>query len=645
MQKTNIIKTFLLLCLMMAVGNMWAQDPVKCTSAEDLVAGDVYYISASDTYSATASVMGKNTGGYNFPETTFGAAPCELTLGGSATSGWTFSYIDGSTTYYLDPTDTKVNNYLKRSTSVTKEGKFTISFTGEDAAVITSKGKTDRNLLQYNKDSKCYSCYGYNQGSVYLYKKASGTSTPDDPTDASWSISPESVFMKKGKSTTTTITTNYDGTLSVSSNNSDIATATINGKVITVKGVAEGTTTISITGAETSKYNAINKTINVTVIPLLAENEIFYESFDKCSGTGGNDNLWSGSIASKQENYKTDNTWHSYNGYGAKGCAKYGQDSGLGYAITPALGHVCDAILTFKAAAWDGTNESTTLKLSVIDGGSISQPTVELTKGAWQTYNITLTGLTANSKIKFEGEKASKSRFFLDEVSVVKTEATVTLNAACHDTDGIVYSTYSNASAFIVPQDITVYEVEAHGTSLTLRAYVTGAIVPRNTGVLVASKTTNTGGDYKVKLTDKEGVSPLGNSNALRPSGNNGIAKNGMTEDGAKKYYRLTMHNKTDFGFWWGAEEGGPFDLAANKAYLVVEMPSSSSAANAAPAMGIVFNTSDATSIIDFGSDIDYSSKKRGCYNLNGQRILSPQNDGRGYKGIVIMNGKKVINK
>lgn len=644
MKKSNFIKTFLLLCLMMAVGNMWAQDPVKCTSTEDLVAGDVYYISSSDTYSSEASVMGKSTGENNFPETTFGAAPCELTLGGSATSGWTFSYVDGSTTYYLDPTSTTSSNYLKRSTSVTDYGKFTIKFT-EGVAEITSKGKNDRNLLQYNKDSKCYSCYRYNQGSVYLYKKGSGTSTPDYPTDASWSISPESVSMKKDKSTTTTITTNYDGTLSVSSNNSDIATATINGKVITVVGVAEGTTTISITGAETSKYNAINKTINVTVIPLLAENEIFYESFDKCSGTGGNDNLWSGSIASKKENHKTDNTWHSYNGYGAKGCAKYGQGSELGYAITPALGHVCDAILTFKAAAWDGTNESTTLKLSVIDGGSISQPTVELTKGAWQTYNITLTGLTANSKIKFEGEKASNSRFFLDEVSVVKTEATVSLNAACHDTDGIVYSTYSNASAFIVPQDITVYEVEAHGTSLTLHAYVTGAIVPRNTGVLVASKTTNTGGDYKVKLTDEEGDSPLGNSNALRPSGNNGIAKNGMTEDGAKKYYRLTMHNKTDFGFWWGAEEGGPFDLAANKAYLVVEMPSSSSAANAAPAMGIVFNTSDATNIVDFDSGIDYSSKKRSCYNLNGQRILSPQNDGRGYKGIVIVNGKKFINK
>lgn len=625
---------------------MWAQDPVKCTSAEDLVAGDVYYISASDTYSATASVMGKSTGGNNFPESSFGATPCELTLGGSATSGWTFSYLDGSTTYYLDPTNTTSANHLKRSTSITAYGKFTISFTEDDAAVIKSNGKNERDIIRYYAGG-LYSCYNRDndQAPVYLYKKTSGTSMPDSPTDASWTVSTESLSMKIGKNATSTITTDYDGILSVSSNNSGIATVSINGKVITVEGKAVGTTTISVTGAETSKYNAINKTINVIVTPLLAENEIFYESFDKCDGTGGNDGRWEGSIASSK--YNTDNAWASAAANGANKCARFGTTSAQGKATTEMLNFVGDAILTFKAAAWNGANESTTLILKHCLGSDVIQEThVTLEKGAWRTYEVSLNNLKAESRISFEGEKPSDSRFFLDEVSVVKTEATVTLNAACHDTDGIVYSTYSNASAFIVPEGIRVYEVEARGTSLTLHAYESGATVPGNTGVLVASKVSNGGGSYKVKLTDNVGASILGSGNALRPSGNSGITAEDMGKEGAKKFYRLTMHNGEVFGFWWGAAEGGPFALAANKAYLVIEMSSSSSTQNAAPAMGIVFNSGEATGIKDVNVNPNSNHKKRGCHNLNGQRIHSSGNGvSNGYRGIVIVNGKKVINK
>lgn len=83
--------------------------------------------------------------------------------------------------------------------------------------------------------------------------------------DATWSVSPESVSVKVNADETATITTNYDGTLSVSSNNTAIATATISGKTITVSGVAKGSTTLTVTGPATDVYNAIDKTINVTV--------------------------------------------------------------------------------------------------------------------------------------------------------------------------------------------------------------------------------------------------------------------------------------------------------------------------------------------------------------------------------------------
>lgn len=83
--------------------------------------------------------------------------------------------------------------------------------------------------------------------------------------DATWSVSPESVSVKVDADETATITTNYDGTLSVSSNNTAIATATISDKTITVTGVAEGEATLTVTGPETQSFNAVSKTIKVTV--------------------------------------------------------------------------------------------------------------------------------------------------------------------------------------------------------------------------------------------------------------------------------------------------------------------------------------------------------------------------------------------
>lgn len=275
-----------------------------------------------------------------------------------------------------------------------------------------------------------------------------------DPVDATWSVDPTSVSVKATKTATATITTNYNGTLSVSSANSSIATATINGKVITVTGVAEGNTTLNVTGAATSAYNAINKTIDVTVTAnARPANEIFYESFDTNEGSGGNDDLWSGSIASN--NIKQDNDgWVFENGSGANECAKFGAGSKLGTATTPALGQACNATLTFKAAAWNGNSESTTLKLSVINGGSVSPATVTMTKGAWKDFEVTLTNLTASSKVKFEGNATSNSRFFLDEVSVVKTSNIRTLQTVT--VSGTPTKTTYTAGESFEPAGLTV---------------------------------------------------------------------------------------------------------------------------------------------------------------------------------------------
>lgn len=149
---------------------------------------------------------------------------------------------------------------------------------------------------------------------------------------------------------------------------------------------------------------------------------LFYESFNKCAGTGGNDNKWQGSIANKSMDLKTvpDNKgWSAENGaYVADKCAKFGTGSKDGIAVTPAFTVNGTATLTFKAAAWNALNDGTTLKLSV-SNGSITPANVIMNKGKWKDFTATITA-TGNVKVTF---KAQSRRFFLDEVLAVDPNA------------------------------------------------------------------------------------------------------------------------------------------------------------------------------------------------------------------------------
>jgi len=145
---------------------------------------------------------------------------------------------------------------------------------------------------------------------------------------------------------------------------------------------------------------------------------LFYESFNKCNGTGGNDGNWSSSIASAT--FKPDyNDWVTSNASGAYQCAKFGTSNKKGTATTPAFAVNGTATLTFRAAAWNFGTENTTLNLSV-SNGSISPQTVTLAKGAWTDFKATISA-TGNVKVTFAAENEKNNRFFLDEVLVVES--------------------------------------------------------------------------------------------------------------------------------------------------------------------------------------------------------------------------------
>ena len=180
----------------------------------------------------------------------------------------------------------------------------------------------------------------------------------------------------------------------------------------------------------------------------------FYESFDQCEGTGGNDDLWSDQIASAAfvPDYEG---WTAVGdkSYGANKCARFGtspqgSDAVAGSATTPAIALNGTATLTFKAGAWAGRADETALSLSV-KGGTIDKSLVTLTKGAFNDYEATVTG-TGAVKITFA---IDSGRFFLDEVKLksnttaIKTVYAATATNRIYTLDGRYVGTDFNLLA------------------------------------------------------------------------------------------------------------------------------------------------------------------------------------------------------
>ena len=181
-----------------------------------------------------------------------------------------------------------------------------------------------------------------------------------------------------------------------------------------------------------------------------------------------------------------------------------------------------------------------------------------------------------------------------------------------------------------MPEDLTVSEIgiDTDGT-MNVENYETGAVVPANTGVMVSAVI----GDrsYVANVSTEVGNNVLNGDNRLRPTGDNGLTALEMNsaEPETCKFYRLTMHEGTKLGFWWGADGGLSFDIAANKAYLAV--PASVAGARNGFAFG-----DDATGI----SQIENGKLKiENCYDLQGRKVSKPG------KGLYIVNGKKVVIK
>ena len=190
---------------------------------------------------------------------------------------------------------------------------------------------------------------------------------------------------------------------------------------------------------------------------------MLYESFNKCTGTGGNDGKFSGTIAgatASKDNYDVVGWTSTSTIYEANKCVRLGKSGTAGNITSPSFTVNGSAILTFKAARWDGSKDGTNLKLSV-SNGTLSQSSVTMTRGSWTDYDVKITA-TGNVKVTFT---AGSGRFFLDEVKV--TDAS---------TSGIREIEGSRSSSIVAYYTLGGIQVTVPSSGIYLARYADGTI-------------------------------------------------------------------------------------------------------------------------------------------------------------------------
>lgn len=628
------LKMIALMCLMMVLGgaNVLAAD--KITDVANIVSGGKYYICAGDgegylqlaSKNLSSSVKGTCVGD---------KTDANVFIFEGSGNQWTIK-IDG-TSNYLSLNKKKDNGAVQIVSTAT-------SFTLSNVSGGLIKLAFGDYSIQKNNSLTNFGSYNNSQKDVWLEqatpaKTLTSLAISGEPTKKTYEVGealkPAGLVVKGtyDDKSTATIT--------------DGITWAMNPATLSLSDVS-CSVTATVDGITSPAYNVTGLTVNEAKVPSV----IFYESFDKNDGTGGNDGLWSSDIA--KNTLKLDNTeWTCLYGNGAQKCAKFGGSSKkMGVATTPSIDlSAGDAVLAFKAGAWNTKSEMTSIIVSVDNGklaynGKVaSEQTITLKKGEFSDYIMTISGGTSTTKITFSAIQKNSNRFFLDEVMVSKAAAAVptytkqtpvTFRA---EDNGDYYATFSNDKVtFITSDNSEAYKIVVSGGNIVKTKFdevaadingetVKGFYIPANTGVLLYS-IAKTADYYTVENKTVDAISSA--DNMLEPAPANGGVFDAT--DGYK-YYKLAyddFDNHTGLGFYWGAPEGGKFFVKAGTAYLAV------SKANTAGAKGFALN-GEATGIEGVNANVENA---KAIYNLNGQRVASMAKP-----GLYIVNGKKVVRK
>lgn len=192
------------------------------------------------------------------------------------------------------------------------------------------------------------------------------------------------------------------------------------------------------------------------------------------------------------------------------------------------------------------------------------------------------------------------------------------------------YTTYTSQEySYSMPEGCQGFVVtkENDGIKLTEK-YKSGDAVPAETPLLIKAAP----GTYPVYQTVRKAVAPTEGENLLRGEFDaDGSITYGLENKDNYYYYKLTTKDKANFGFYFGAADGGPFKMSnASRAYLVLPREQSSSVKSLVLDDAIL---ETAVSLPTEGKPTDGHT-----YDLSGRLC-----QGKLVPGIYIQNGRKIV--
>ncbi|MCI6181045.1 MAG: chitobiase/beta-hexosaminidase C-terminal domain-containing protein [Prevotella sp.] len=207
-------------------------------------------------------------------------------------------------------------------------------------------------------------------------------------------------------------------------------------------------------------------------------------------------------------------------------------------------------------------------------------------------------------------------------IKIVPASSEVPTDVTLHVGDALYSTLYYSDRALVVPENTEAYTYTVtNGQLVESYRYDENETIPAGVGVVVFALEA---GEYTFAVSSQAG--DVDEDNMLKGSDEDALTVGGDV------YYKLSLNAENEdgtIGFYWGAEDGAAFTNKAHKAYLAL----TKEAAGAAKSFLLDGTTNG------IGNISVQKTMNAPLYNISGQRV------GKSYKGMVISNGKKYIQK
>ena len=487
---------------------------------------------------------------------------------------------------------------------------------------------------------------GYKVPTAGGYTVTSGTATVENNGDGTFTVTPTSDctvridFEEKatptfsfasstasatyGSEVTEPVLTKTGTTGAVTYTSDKEAVATVDENTGEVTAVSVGSATITATVAEDANYKtaqvSYTLTVNEDATASGASNieTIIDERVSKYTGTGNSSSTINSTNYTSYLDCGTD-VWDFSNfSYAYAGSEdesfKFGNTSNGGKIQTQALDFSGDATLTFKVKQWNDSEKSFGVEVS---GATATGDTDITASSSLTTKTVNISNAAGAVVIAITSTK----RGYVASVKLTQTSdfdyVNVTVPASGWGTYCSPYPLdFSNAATEVTAYAVSDYNAAAGTVTF---AKITGK-VPAKTPIVINGET----GSKKIAVAEGETSKPSANllRGYLSPT-----------------YYAGADDSETLMGL-----SGGTFKkmnagtIPANKAVLVMDTDDFNSIPDTSK-MTFIF-VDDATETDGISNhNVNFVKYDGNAYNLAGQRV------GSDYKGVVIVNGKKVVRK